>query len=126
MGQFKPKARSRLATARTALAETEQQIKTAEAALEKALLGDDDTTAMRVDSELETLRREARILQSKVGVLKTEAEREERAAVVKRKQEQILRIERKLNERDAVAAELQRHIGAAEEAFRKLIALSEQ
>src|SRR5262249_38184239 len=126
MGQFKPKAATRLGTARTALVDTGEKIKTAEAALDKALLADDDAIAMRLDSELETLRREARMLRSKVQVLEGEAAREEQAAVVKRKQEQILRIERKLNERDAVAAELQRHLGAAEQAFRKVIELSEQ
>src|SRR5262249_50706021 len=81
---------------------------------------------LRLDGELETLRREMRMLRSKVQFLEGEAAREEQAAVVKRKQEQILRIEKKLVERDAVAAELQRHLGAAKQGVRKGSGLSEQ
>jgi hypothetical protein len=110
--------------ARAAHVETTNKIGRLEADRNDALLRDDDKTAVRLDAELEDLRRLSRAQRDKIGLLEAKAEREANELRVKEKAALIERVERKLAERDAAAAELQTAIEGADKAFRKMINLA--
>jgi hypothetical protein len=123
MAPFKKRAESRLADARSTQAEAVRRVAEVGAARSKAILDEDDTTARKLDSELEELQRDARIAGERVRLLEAEAQREEADAVIKRRGDLIVRFEKKLAEADREADELQNLVAAAEKKFRKIITL---
>jgi hypothetical protein len=120
----KPTISNRLEVARAELAATNRQIAEIEAERNKALLADDDRTAVKLAGQADELRRLAHGHEDKIKLLEVEAEREANERRVREKEGLILRIEKKLAERDAAAAELQAAIEAADRAFRKMITLA--
>jgi hypothetical protein len=114
----------RLAEARAAHAETSRQIAELTTRRNAALLGDDDVTAIKLDGELEALRRTERAHVDKVALLEVEAENAEKE---RRAQERglIERTEKMLAERDAAGLKLQNTLIEADRQFRELIKLSE-
>jgi hypothetical protein len=123
MAPFKKKAETRLADARAAQAEAVRRVAQVGAARSKAILDEDDTTARKLDAELEEAQRDARIAGERVRLLEAEAQREEADAVVKRRGDLIVRFEKKLAEADREADELQNLVAAAEKKFRRIITL---
>jgi hypothetical protein len=123
MAPFRKKAATRLADASAAQAEAVRRVAQVGAARSKAILDEDDTTARKLDAQLEELQRDARIAGERVRLLEAEALREEADAVVKRRAELTVRFEKKLAEADREADELQNLVAAAEKKFRRIIEL---
>jgi hypothetical protein len=121
----KKPAVDRLAEARAALGDTSRQIGELTNRRNAALLGDDDATAIKLDSELETLRRTERAHVDKVALLETEAENAEKERRAQERLGLIERTEKMLAERDAAGLKLQNTLIEADRQFRELIKLSE-
>jgi hypothetical protein len=97
----KKSAASRLDAAREALDAATKQITEIEASRNAALLKDDDATAARLLSELETLRAVARGHTDKIALLQAEAKRERAEAIVREHQALIGRFAKTLAGSDA-------------------------
>jgi hypothetical protein len=111
----------KLATAQAAIEEANRKLAELNARRNEYLLEDNDTEAIRLQGQIDTLTLEVRARRDKAQLLAESVREEERERRAKEREGQIERIEKKLAERDSAGIELADAVAAADRAFRKLI-----
>lgn len=92
----------------------------------RALLADDDVTAMKLAAEIDIQGQSVRSITDKIELLKAEAEKEAAERRAKERAALIERIETKLKQRDEIGRELGETIQKADGLFRKLFEVAKE